>query len=214
MFFNLARNASRFKKMIFLSSGAVYDRRYYRPKMKEDYFDAHVPADELGFSKYIAAKYVERSERIVELRLFGVFGKYEDYSIRFISNLICKAIFDLPLTMKQDRKFDYLYLDDLMPVLEYFIENDGRHKAYNVTPDKAIELSDLAERVRVISGTALPVKAAQPGQGLEYSGDNSRLRQEIKGLKFTGIDEAIRKMLDWYRTNKNKLDKKCLLVDK
>lgn len=50
MFFNLARNSDRFGKMIFLSSGAVYDMRYYQPKMKEEYFDAHVPADEVGFS--------------------------------------------------------------------------------------------------------------------------------------------------------------------
>src|SRR3569832_868553 len=80
MFFNLARNADRFKRMIFLGSGAIYDLRHYRPKMKEEYFDSSVPADEHGFSKYVCSKYIEQGQtnRIVDLRLFGVFGKYED----------------------------------------------------------------------------------------------------------------------------------------
>ena len=125
MFSNLVSNSSKFKKMIFLSSGLVYDIRYYQPKMKEEYFGNHIPSDEAGFSKYLSAKQIEKSSNIIELRLFGVFGKYEDYSIRFISNAICKALFDLPITIKQNRKFDYLYIEDLMPILQYFINNDG-----------------------------------------------------------------------------------------
>ena len=91
MIFNIVRNKNYFRKMLFLSSGAVYDMRYYVPKMKESYFDTHVPLDGYGLSKYIAAKYVELADNIIELRIFGIFGKYEDYAIRFISNAICKA---------------------------------------------------------------------------------------------------------------------------
>ena len=214
MFFNLARNADRFKKLIFLNSGAVYDQRFYQPKMKETYFDAHVPLDELGFSKYLIAKYCEKLDNVVELRIFGVFGKYEDYAIRFISNMIAKALFDLPLTMKQNRKFDYLYIDDLMPVLEHFINNKCEFKAYNVTPDRSVELFSLAEKVRQISGRDLPIKVAQTGLGVEYSGDSSRLRQEIKTLQFTSIDEAIGKLYAWYLDNKSSLNKDLLLHDK
>lgn len=214
LFFNLARNSDQFGQMIYLSSGAVYDQRFYRPKMKEEYFDAHVPIDEVGFSKYIAAKYIEQAKNIVELRLFGIFGRYEDYAIRFISNMICKALFDLPLTIKQNRRFDYVHVDDLKPVLKHFIDGGGRHKAYNVTPDSSIELSALAEKVKSITGKDLPVKIAQPGLGVEYSGDNSRLRSEIKGLSFTGIDAAIGKLLNWYSANKDSLDRECLLYDK
>ncbi len=214
MFFNLARNADRFGKMIFLSSGAVYDTRHYEPKMPEEYFDRHVPADELGFSKYIAAKYIERSEKMVELRLFGVFGKHEDYAIRFISNMICKSLFDLPLTMKQNRKFDYLYIDDLMPVLDHFINNDGRHRSYNVTPDRSVELRELAEMVLRISGRDLPIKSAQAGLGVEYSGDNSRLKREIPGLRFTALETSVGQLFQWYAGRQAALNKELLLHDK
>ncbi len=214
MFFNLVRNSNRFERMIFLSSGAVYDMRYYVPKMREESFDTHVPIDEHGFSKYICAKYIEQADNIVELRLFGIFGKYEDYEIRFISNAICKTLFDLPITIKQNRRFDYLYIDDLMPVIDYFIENKGRFKSYNVTPDTSIELVELSERIRVISGKDLPIIVAQDGIGIEYSGDNQRLREEISKLAFTPISEALQQLYSWCAKNRHMLNKEFLLLDK
>ncbi|GFE58138.1 NAD(P)-dependent oxidoreductase [Geobacter sp. AOG1] len=214
MFFNLMANADRFRKMIFLGSGAVYDMRHYKAKMEEGYFGTHIPVDPHGFSKYIIAKYLEHRQNVVKLRLFGVFGKYEDYAIRFISNAICKALFDLPITIKQNRHFDYLYIDDLMPVLEHFIENRAEHVAYNVTPDAAVDLYSLAEMVRCRSGKDLPIVVGEPGLGPEYSGDNRRLRAEIPGLTFTPLVEAIDRLYGWYENRKDSLNRELLLTDK
>jgi GDP-L-fucose synthase len=212
MFFNLTRNADRFDKLIFLSSGAVYDMRYYQPKMKEDYFDVHVPADETGFSKYICAKYAALSDKVIELRPFGVFGKHENWQIRFVSNMICKALFDLPLTMHQNRRFDYVYVDDLVAVIRYFVLNEPKYNTYNVTPDSTIELVALAEKVIKLSGKALKIRVAQDGVGVEYSGDNSRLRGEIPHLFFTSYDQAIRELYAWYEANKHAIDRELLLT--
>ena len=104
--------------------------------------------DEHGFFRYVSAKYIETTSNVTELRIFSIFGKYEDYAIRFISNAICKTLFDLPITIKQNRLFDYLYVDDFVPILDFFIQNKPRYKAYNVTPDHAIELLTLAEKIR------------------------------------------------------------------
>ena len=74
---------------------------------------------------------------VVELRLFGVFGPGEDYAIRFISNAVCKALCDLPLTIKQNRRFDYLWVEDVAPVVEHFLQHTGAFPAYNVCADAA-----------------------------------------------------------------------------
>lgn len=214
MLYNLLANSDKFKKLIILGSGGIYDMRYYTPKMKEDEFKKHIPIDEHGFFRYIAGKHTELMDNVVDLRLFGIFGKYEDYAIRFISNAICKAIFDLPITIKQNRKFDYLYIDDLMPILDYFIENKGKYNAYNITPNKSIELYTLAEKVLEISGKNLEIKINHPDEGLEYSGDNSRLKEEIKKIKFTHIDKAIKELYQWYMENKHMINKEVLLYDK
>lgn len=214
MFFNIVRNSGFYGKLIFLSSGAVYDMRNYKPKMKEDYFDTFIPADEHGFSKYICAKHIEQMENAVELRLFGVFGKYEDYSIRFISNAICKTLFDLPITIKQNRRFDYLYIDDLMPVIDFFINNEGRNKAYNVTPDHSVELYSIAEKARIISGKELPILVSEPGLGIEYSGDNSRLKSELNEINISSLDKTISKLFNYYLNNIQSMKKELLIADK
>jgi UDP-glucose 4-epimerase len=214
MFFNLARNSSHYKKMIYLGSGLVYDLRNYVHRMKESYYDVHVPVDEGGFSKYIISSYIQQVDKIVELRIFGIFGKYEDYAIRFISNAICKTLFDLPITIRQNRLFDYISVDDLMPVIDYFIHHQGRYKSYNITPDESVELKQLAQTVRAVSGKDLPIRIALDGMGMEYTGDNSRLRQEIPKLKFTAHEDAIRRLSDWYKENIHLIDRESLLVDK
>ena len=214
MFFNLARMSEYFGKMIVIGSGAIYDMRHYKSKVKEEDYNLHIPADDHGFCKYVCEKYTEKSENIIDLRVFGIFGKYEDYAIRFISNMICKAIFDLPLTMNQNRKFDYIYIDDFIKIVEYFIEHKSKYSAYNITPDNSIELYEIAEKVKNIAKKDLPIFVAKDGMGLEYSGDNFRLKNEFSDLKFTKIDDSIKQLYDWYFANRNLLDKNKLLEDK
>lgn len=215
MFFNIVRNADSFGKLIVLGSGSVYDMtRQDLQKVDEEFMGTSIPVDEHGFYRYVSAKFMERMQNAVELRIFSIFGKYEEYAIRFISNMICKSIYDLPLTMKQNRKYDFLYIDDLMPILDYFIMNDAKYTSYNVTPDNAIELYKAAEKVRSISGKDLPIIVGKPGMGLAYSGSNIRLRGEIPRLQLTDIDEAIRRLYQWYSENKNTINRSLLLFDK
>lgn len=214
MFFNLERHKDEYQKMLVLGSGAIYDMRHYRPKMKEVEWTGHIPADEHGYCKYVCEKVIEHSSNIFDLRIFGIFGKYEDYAIRFISNAICKTLFDLPITIKQNRKFDYLYVNDLMPILDWFIDNNPQKKSYNITPDCAISLYDLAIMVREISNSDVPILIKSEGLGLEYSGDNTLLKNEFTTICFTPIRTAIQELYNWYRENKQVIQKDLLLTDK
>jgi UDP-glucose 4-epimerase len=214
MFFNLARCNGLYSRMVFVSSGAVYAAGHFRPAMDESYFDQFVPADEHGFSKYICAKYAEGRPDIVELRLFGVFGAGEDYAIRFISNAICKTLFDLPITIKQNRKLDYICVDDLTSVVDYFLREGPRRGAYNVCGGGATELLELAKLVLGIAGKQLPIAIAQPGMGEEYSGSNARLRAQYRDLRLTPLETAVREFYGWYAQRKKKLNRELLLTDR
>lgn len=216
MFFHLFRNQKHYKRMIHLGSGSGYDMRNYFPKMKETDFGNSIPADELGLYKFMVGSFAENVSWITDLRIFGIFGKYEDYSIRFISNMICKALFDLPLTMKQDRYFDYLFIDDLIPILDHFIDNDNpAFSSYNVTPDTSASLVEIANAVKKICEKEnLPLTLSCEGVGMEYSGDNARLKQEIKGLQFTSLEFAIRSLVEYYVSIKERIDETVLQMDK
>jgi UDP-glucose 4-epimerase len=214
MFFNLARNQDRYAKMIYYGSGAEFDRSHWVPKMEEGYFDTYVPSDDYGFSKYLMNKYVQCCENIYNLRLFGVFGKYEDWEIRFISNACCKAVYGLPITIKQDLFFDYLYIDDLVTITEWFVRHSPREKVFNLCTGRAYSLLALAKKVLAASGKDLEIKVSRKGLGKEYSGDNSRLIKKIGNYQFRDLDQSIQELYAWYRQRKKTIDKRKLLADK
>src|SRR5271155_3881321 len=217
MFFNLARNQALFGKMIHFGSGAEYDRSQLPALVKEAYFDTRVPRYAYGFSKYICAKYIEHSERIVDLRLFGVFGAYEDYSVRFISNACCRALKGLPIVLRQDVVFDYLYVKYLVEITRWFIEHDGENKAYNVCTGRPVELSNLAKtiaRIAVqISGREPVVSVMTEGLGPEYSANNSRMLTEMGAYRFWDLQASIAELYDWYTTNSERVDRDALQFD-
>jgi GDP-L-fucose synthase len=213
------RNADHFGRLVFLSSGAVYDVTRPLDRVSEEHLGDSLPSDEHGLSKYAIARYLEQSHGsrtpdVVELRLFGVFGRYEDYAIRFVSNAICKSLFDLPITLRQNRTFSYLYIDDLGPIVERFLIGGHRESAYNVAPDWTNDLYEVAERVRARSGKDIPILVREPGTGLPYSCDNRRLRREVLDVRFTPMDAAIDALYDWYASNLSAIDRSALLIDK
>jgi GDP-L-fucose synthase len=214
MYVNLVRCRDAWGRMLYLSSGAVYGAQRDIVRAPEGAAGAVVPADDHGFSRYVIADLARHDDGVVELRPFGVFGWYEDYAIRFISNAICKTLFDLPVTLRQDRRFSYLYVRDFAPILSRFLEGDVEEKVYNVVPDDVCHLRRLAELVVEISGKDLPVRVAGEGMGLEYTGDNSRLRSALPGLRFTPTEDAVERQYRWYADHKQDIRYDKLLVDK
>ncbi len=212
MFFNLARNRRLFGKMLHFGSGAEFGVRV--PRMSEQFFDTYVPADDYAFAKYIAAQFTEAVQsNIYNLRLFGVFGKYEAWDVRFISNAICRTLFDLPIVLRQNVRFDYLYVNDLARLTAWFIEGEPKHKTYNVCRGDVSELLSLAEMVARISGKNPPIRVTRQGFAPEYSGDNSRLMEEMGGFAFTPMNEGIAGLYAWYRQHIDKIDREALCFD-
>lgn len=212
MFFNLIRSMDDSRRMIFFGSGAEYDRQNYKPRMSEDYFGSHVPADGYGFSKYVCSKFAERSKNIFNLRIFGMFGRYEDYEFKFISNSIVKNLFKLPIVINQNVKFDYMYINDCVKIVELFLSNRPKHNMYNLTTGTTIDLVTIANNINKISDFKSEIIVKNPGLGTEYSGDNSRLQKEIN-FKFSPFDSALKELYQYYRSILPNIDRKAIEKD-
>lgn len=202
MFFNIARCKDYFGKLIYFGSGAEFNRDSWIPKMKEEYFNKNIPTDQYGYSKFLMTKYTALKSNIYNLRLFGVFGKYDDWRYRFIPNICMSAVLDQPITINQNKAFDYLYIDDLVKIVDWFINNHPRYSVYNVCSGEPYELKELAKKVIDITGKNTEIEIKNEGMGNEYSGDNSRLMAELQGFQYTPIEQSIKAMLDWYSNNK------------
>jgi GDP-L-fucose synthase len=213
MFFNLARSRTYFGRMLHFGSGAEYSRRDLPPKVSESYFDTRVPSDPYGFSKYICAKYAETTNNISVLRLFGVFGKYEAWDVRFISNACARVVKGLPIVIRRNVKFDYLYASELGDLLTWFLEHELRHKTYNVCRGQAFTLLELAGMVAAASGCNPDIVVRDPAMDAEYSADNTRMMSEIGGFRFGKMSDCVRELYQWYETNADNIDVEQLTFD-
>jgi GDP-L-fucose synthase len=204
MYFNLERCSRFFGKMLCVGSGAEYDTRHYIPKMKEEYFGTHIPLDIYGFSKYVIAKDIEcRHRNIYNLRVFGIFGKYENYRRRFISNNICRVLSGLNLSIKKNMYFDYLYVNDFSKIVGMFINKEAARRSYNICTGKSIDLLTLAEIIKKVDGRKVPIDIQEEGLGVEYTGDNELFLQEFGEFNFTPPEKAINELYQWYRDSSN-----------
>jgi GDP-L-fucose synthase len=213
MFFNLERCLTPNMRMIHLGSGAEYDRQHWRPKMNEDYFDKFVPTDSYGYAKYLISKYIEQRDNIVCLRIFGLFGKYEDYRFKFISNAVVKNLLHMPITINQNVVFDYVYIDDFVKIVEFFIRKIPLNNYYNITPTMPIDLTTIAEIINAISDYKSKIIVLHEGLNSEYSGDNSRLLAEYSSISLTEYQVAIEKLFSYYRSILTTIDAATIRSD-
>lgn len=210
MFYNFEKNKASFGRMYYLSSAAEYDRRKLDVMVREESFGTYIPTDSYGFTKYIMHKEAEKDNNIYGLSLFGVYGKYEEWQRRFISSNIVRSLKGLPMTLSQNAMFDFLYVDDLCKIVEWFIGHEPKHKHYNVCTGQPVALLDLAEMINGVSGLGREIQIAKAGWQSEYSGDNSRLLAEMGQFHFADKKRSIEAMWNYYAEHIDEFDEKNL----
>lgn len=203
MFFNFAKNSNYYGKMLYTGSGAEYDKRYDISKVAEQDIGRTIPTDQYGLMKYIIGQQIENSRNIYNLRLFGIFGKYEDYSSKFISNVCCKTIKGIPLAIRQNVYFDYLWVEDFCRMIEDVLEKELFYHTYNVGAGIRISLEEICQIVSRVSGRQLPIFVCRDGLGNEYTASNERFLKEFPEFRFTDIEKAVKSLYEWYQNNEN-----------
>ena len=174
-------------KLITIGSGAEYDHSLPIKNVKED-FDRK-PSDPYGLGKYFISRQAEIRPNIIVLRPFGVFGQYEDFNRRFISKAIIDNMCDWPITIYQDCKFSYVWVNDLVKIIDYFIEHEPKHKFYNVGGHQ-ITLKNIAKQIG-------PYIINKGKMALEYTCDDSRVREET-GIIYTPFKESLKLLKEYY----------------
>ena len=198
IFFNLMGNSRHFEKLIHFGSGAEYDKRRPLSRIPETAFGDNIPVDDYGFSKYLISNFIEKNENSVCLRLFGVFGKYEDFEYKFISNSLVKNLLQMPIHIRQNVYFDWLYINDLMKIVDHFIGHDAPHRAYNITPGNPLDLVTITNLINQNAAFKSEVIIDTPGLNAEYSGNNDRLLAHIGSFPFTPVSQAISELREYY----------------
>lgn len=213
MLVNLTRNLDKLKKLIVFGSGAEFAKTRDVKKVTEDEWGQYIPEDSYGLSKVITQEIVKREPKMINLRLFGIYGPYEDYRYKFISNAIVKNLLGLPIKIKQDVVFDYLYVSDLVEVVDYFLSHESKHRDYNVTPIESIRISELVRLINEVAEQKSGVELVNPNLNFEYTGSNQRLLQEMPDWQITMYREGVQKLYNYYKSIKDTLNRKVIEDD-
>ena len=202
VFFNIYNAKKYFGHMVQIGSGAEYDKRAYEPIMKESLFNKSIPIDTYGLGKFCIANVLESTEenKVTNLRLLGIFGPYEDYSRRFVSNNICNSLAGLPVSLNRNMLFDFIWVDDFSRFLDGLLDKlPLTRTSYNFCSGSPVSLVDLAEMINDLMSNSTDVIVKNPGMNPEYSGDPSIIFNEIGEFDFTPFESSIGKLIKFYK---------------
>ena len=195
---NILNAKSETTRVILFGSGAMYGKSKPIHKAKESEIGNFIPLDLYGQSKMLIAQKVKNRKDVVCLNIFGCYG-YGELPSRFPTYAISQNLKHLPIEINQNVIFDYLFIEDLCRIIDHFISNQPKENIINVTPTDSVMLSEISKIVNEISDFKSEITIKNPVLGNEYTGDNSRLLQEIPDFKFTPLQIGLKKFYDYLK---------------
>lgn len=144
------------KKVIYLNS-YTYGSPKYLPIDENHPESFHSPYNK---SKYIAEQllfqYLEDISDVVSLRLFNIYGKYQNDN--FLIPTILKQISSKAITVKDLKpKRDYLYIKDLSELLNTIINKNHTHGIFNVGSGRSSSVEEILNTIKDVLNSDLNI---------------------------------------------------------
>tara|TARA_B100000989_G_C19532158_1_gene470695 strand:- start:5270 stop:6124 length:855 start_codon:yes stop_codon:yes gene_type:complete len=196
MFNNLSNHSDKYKLMFNFGSGAEFDRRYPIRRLTEENVYNRTPQDYYGLAKnMITRRVLELDKNIINMRLFGCFGPFEEEQ-RLFKATYNKLQADQQPVIFQDREMDFFYSQDVGAVIEHYILNYDKPlpKDINLCYNQKYNISDLVSQLKVLTNSPSGVIIESPGTAPAYSGHSFKLDQlkiDFKGLE-RGLEECLK----------------------
>lgn len=208
-FMNFFNHRDMYGKMFYAGSGAEYDKSRAIESVTEDDLysrftetDCPGPSDPYGKMKYEIGRLIDSSDNVYNLRIFGLFGKYE-YSFRLITYLCHRSIEGKPFELNRNVVFDYLYIDDFCEMVYKILSKDTpSYHTYNMVSGSKVDLLTLCDIVNDIASKKGHMRQAvtveSEGLNLEYTASNDRFMAEFPDIKIMDIRDSVGKLYSCY----------------
>lgn len=186
IFSNLYNLKNHFGKLINFGSGAEFDRRQSISFEEEESIFKLTPVDHYGLAKNLSSRISFTTPNFYTLRLFGLF--YQGEPAR---RLLSKIKSYQPVLL-EDKYFDYFYLEDLLPVVRYYIEEETpKFKDVNVVYPTKIKLSSFVRKFCEVKN--MPSDHVSIGRigGYNYTGSSTKI--DSLNFKITELEKAFEK---------------------
>lgn len=141
-------------KIFLFTSGIMFNSEY--AKEKADSYRYYIKAKKAQHL-YVEELPVDLKKKVKTLALCGVYGPGEEET-RFFSGVLSAVLSGNVISVHQNRKFHYSYVDDVAKVIRdaILIQNDDGYYSYICVEGIKDSLSNFARQIRDIVGPVLP----------------------------------------------------------
>jgi GDP-L-fucose synthase len=166
MYNNLYVNRHNFKKLISFGSGA-------------EIFMKDTP---YGISKNKIAESILNTENFYNLRIFNVFDENE-LPTRFIKANITRYIKKEPMIIHTNKVMDFIYMQDLISTVEYYINKADPIKDVNCCYEEKYTLKTIANMINSLDSQKVPIITENETQLQMYCGESGLPPINVIGLR-------------------------------
>jgi len=192
MYSNLCDNAEKYNLMFNFGSGAEFDRKRDIIRSTEEEIFKMIPEDYYGCAKNIISRDIANRNNIINIRLFGCFGKHEN-DTRFIKSSIRKCI-DNEDIFVDDKEMDFISATDLFFLIENYLKNDVKYKDINAVYNKKVDLFYIAQYIKQITDSKSSIFVNSQNIKKNYSGDSKKI--DSLDLELNGLEKSIKEMFN------------------
>jgi GDP-L-fucose synthase len=191
MFENIIKCSQNIKMIINFDSAAIYDRKTDIFNRKENDINT-IPEDYYGFSKYLIYQRSQYYNYIYNFRIFNIFHTYEEND-RFIKACFLAKRNDTEFIIHEDKYFDFVYEDDFIKILNYYLENFDKkelEKTINICYTQKYKLSEIVNLIENIGEyKKINLKILNIESKNNYCGDNKLLNN----INLDGLEKSLEK---------------------
>ena len=192
------------KKFVFASSSSVYGDQKKFP-IKESFIKK--PKNYYAKTKLICEEMIKKTflfsnTKFLIFRFFTIYGPYGRPDMFIHKLLDCiKLGKKISLHNKGQNFRDFTYIDDVVKIFMHAIKNNIKSNILNICrskPIKTITLVNLIEKIYKKSSNK-NLTGFIRGEMLKTHGSNNLLKKNIKNLKFTDVQNGLKKTILIYK---------------
>ena len=193
MLYNLLSFQNYYQCIISFGSGAELDRRYdINPKARNRY-----PIDPYGLSKNVIDKLTMAEPKLCNFRIYNCFGINEQPG-RMIRSNIEKYIKKENIIIHQNRKMDFFYVEDLVSLIQYFIDSNNIPKTFDCCYKEKTTLLDIANIINNLSDYKVEIVLEEGPTNISSSPQDYYGQFVDTHINYIGLEKAIQIMYNHY----------------
>lgn len=145
------------------------------------------------------------------LRLLAAYGPMDDQEHMIPQVILTLLRGEKPSLTLGEQRWDYLYVEDVARAIWQAASHPAAQGIFNLGSGEAYTVRSIVERIRDLIDSDLPLGFGEvpyrPDQVMHLQTNLSRLQQVTSWSPQVGLEEGLRRTVEWFRENQVEVEK-------